>query len=331
MMWSTLQTMSCRVPARTWAHTRHLTVSTRLRPALPPLQPSDARLLAELTQAEPPVRLDNLLAQHGLCLRRESRQFCRTHTVTAVAATPRGAPSPASPPPPTRLESGSARVDPRSLCVNGEPVPLAGVPLHIALHKPVGAVCSHAEEEGGTVYALLPGDFSLRDPPVQAAGRLDRMASGLLVLTQSGALNERLASPRWHAPKEYVVSLAAPLSADGREAAAFASGSLELADGHTAAPVALTPHRQHKHVCRLVLHEGRYHQIRRMFAAVGAIVTGIHRTAIGGLRLADVAHAGTGAPLAPGEWALLTPQQLHALLGGGGEGEAARGDEGGRA
>lgn len=89
------------------------------------------------------------------------------------------------------------------------------------------------------------------------------------------------------------------LSADGREIAAFASGALTLADGETASPALLLPHPLHGNVARVVLTQGRFHQIRRMFAAVGYSVTGIHRTRIGSLQLLPPSQesAGVSAPL----------------------------------
>ena len=218
-------------------------------------------------------------------------------SATAAAASP--------PPAPTRIVSGATKVHPSRVTVNGERPPYAGVPLHLVLHKPRGVVCTRAEGEGRTVLDLLPPAFARREPPLCTVGRLDKGASGLLLLTQSGALNERLASPRSGCAKSYVVALAAPLR--GHEAGAFAAGGLELVDGHRCAPAELTPHRTQPHLCRVALHEGRYHQLRRMFAALGHTVTGIHRAAYGGLSL-----AATGLP--EGQWRLLSEAELRTVL-----------------
>ena len=213
--------------------------------------------------------------------------------------------------PAARVLTGSTKVWAPSLTVDGcaLPSPLPGVPLHLALHKPAGYVCSHAEGEGRTIYELLPTEWQLRNPPLSSVGRLDRHATGLLLLTQSGALSARLASPASALRKEYVVALAAPLSPGLEEAQAFASGDLALADGAHAAPAILVPHRDPalRHIAKVVITEGRHHQIRRMFAAVGHAVQAIHRVAVGGLRLPDMG-------LGEGQWRQLSSQELEKLL-----------------
>jgi 16S rRNA pseudouridine516 synthase len=245
----------------------------------------------------------------------------------AAVAVPPGDTRPLPPPPPASdraplsslVTTGAVRVDPRTLRVDGEAVPYAGVPLHIALHKPVGSVCTLAEEEGQSVFEFLPPEFLLRSPSLLCVGRLDRMSSGLLLFTQSGPLNERLTSPRRHVAKEYLVALERPLSPDGREARLFASGGVELADGARAAPVELRPHRTDPRVCKVVLTEGRHHQIRRLFAAAGNAVVGIHRVRIGGLALEDL-RGGKGegeGGLKAGEWAFLGRREMELLLGEG--------------
>ncbi|HET6631483.1 MAG TPA: pseudouridine synthase [Rhodanobacteraceae bacterium] len=162
----------------------------------------------------------------------------------------------------------------------------------LMLHKPGGVTCSHAGP-GPLVHDLLPPRFARRRPPVASVGRLDRDTSGLLLLTDDGALLHRLTAPRSHVPKLYEAVLAQDLRGD--EAALFASGSLTLKSDETPlAPAQLQvlgPRR-----ARLVLHEGRYHQVRRMFAAVGNHVESLHRVAIGGLQLDG---------LEPGAWRLL--------------------------
>ncbi len=96
----------------------------------------------------------------------------------------------------------------------------------IALHKPVGYVCS-LRDVNPVVYDLLPVRFARRRPVMAPVGRLDRETSGLLLLTDDGALNHRLTAPRHHVPKVYEATLAEPLRGD--EAPAFASGTLRLA------------------------------------------------------------------------------------------------------
>jgi 16S rRNA pseudouridine516 synthase len=185
------------------------------------------------------------------------------------------------------------------ILVDGEPLdPPPGVA--IMLHKPVGYVCSTKDAER-LIYELLPPRFPRRSPIIAPVGRLDRDTSGLLILTDDGQLNHRLTSPRTHLPKTYDASLAGDLR--GNEADIFASGALVLEGESTPLEPALLETIDARHA-RITVTEGRYHQIRRMFAAVGNHVEALHRAAVGGLML--------GA-LASGEWRILTEADL-ALL-----------------
>jgi 16S rRNA pseudouridine516 synthase len=164
--------------------------------------------------------------------------------------------------------------------------------LLIMLHKPTGYTCS-TKDPGRVVYDLLPPRFRLRDPVLSTVGRLDRDTSGLLLMTDDGGLLHRITSPKANLPKVYEATLA--LDFRGDEAEVFGSGTLLLESEKTPlAPAgfeALAPRR-----ARIVLVEGRYHQIRRMFAAVGNHVESLHRHSLGGLGL-------DGLPA--GEWRTL--------------------------
>lgn len=184
--------------------------------------------------------------------------------------------------------------------IDGEPLdPPPG--LLLMLHKPVGFTCS-TKDQGRLVYDLLPPRFRLRDPVLSTVGRLDRDTSGLLLLTDDGALLHRIISPKSAMPKVYEATLARPLRGD--EAAIFAAGTLML-ESETkpllpAALEVLDPQR-----ARLTLHEGRYHQVRRMFAAVGNHVESLHRVSVGGLALGD---------LPEGQWRALDEADRAALF-----------------
>lgn len=169
--------------------------------------------------------------------------------------------------------------------IDGEPLdPAPG--LLLMLHKPVGATCS-TKDQGRLVYDLLPPRFRLRDPLLSTVGRLDRETSGLLLFTDDGALLHRIISPKAELPKTYEATLAQPLRGD--EAALFASGTLLLeSETKPLLPAELTALDARR--VRLVLHEGRYHQVRRMFAAVGNHVEALHRPQVGGLALDDLAE-----------------------------------------
>lgn len=266
-------------------------------PAARPKLPS--WLLSEDKIATTRVRVDNLLSQAGFCARRDARQFCRKYDVFAKHDDGTS----------ERILVGRTKVVPSELRVEGEAIEYAGEMLHLVMHKPPGVVCTHADDEGRSVYDLLPTTFGLRKPLLSTVGRLDKMASGLLILTQNGKLNALLSNPtlsRGVCPKEYIVSLEEELSESGVEAAAFSSGRLQLVDGSVCEPAALVPHASMRNVCKVTLTQGRHHQIRRMFAAVGHAVTGIHRVAFGGLRLPDLG-------LAEGQWRQLTEDELSIL------------------
>jgi 16S rRNA pseudouridine516 synthase len=188
------------------------------------------------------------------------------------------------------------------LRVHGQPLdPAKGVV--IMLHKPVGYVCSTSDAPP-LVYELLPPRFQQRTPIIATVGRLDRDTSGLLLLTDDGGVNHRLTSPRKVVPKTYRVTLAADLRGD--EAAVFVSGTLRLS-GETDALRPATLVTTGARSAEITIAEGRYHQVRRMFAAVGNHVTALHRAALGPL------HLGT---LAPAQWRILADNELallHAL------------------
>jgi 16S rRNA pseudouridine516 synthase len=182
-------------------------------------------------------------------------------------------------------------VAPADVRIDGEPLdPLSG--LLLMLHKPVGYTCS-TKDPGRIVYDLLPPRFRARSPLLSTVGRLDRDTSGLLLLTDDGALLHRIVSPKAHLPKAYEVTLAHDLRGD--EAGIFASGTLLLESDTTPLAPARLQVNDARHAT-LVLTEGRYHQVRRMFAAVGNHVEALHRSRIGGLGLGD---------LAPGAWRIL--------------------------
>ncbi|HET7300888.1 MAG TPA: pseudouridine synthase [Oleiagrimonas sp.] len=167
--------------------------------------------------------------------------------------------------------------------IDGEPLdPPPGMVL--MLNKPVGVTCSHADA-GRIVHALLPPRYRLRKPAVSSIGRLDRDTSGLLLLTDDGGLLHRIISPRSHVPKVYEATLAEPLRGD--EGELFASGTLMLrSETRPLAPARLDVLAP-QHV-RLTVTEGRYHQVRRMFAATGNRVETLHRVAVGGLILGEL-------------------------------------------
>jgi len=237
------------------------------------------------------LRLDRLLSNMGYGSRREIHAMVRAGEVMLDGAPVASAELkvPVSPELADRLQIAGARLDPPP-----------GVAL--MLNKPIGVVCSH-KEAGRLVYELLPGRWRARTPPISTVGRLDKDTSGLLLLTDDGDLLHRIISPRRHVPKRYRARLARPLS--GGEAERFASGTLLLeGEDKPLAPATLEPLSPTE--ARLTVTEGRYHQVRRMFAAVGNHVEALHREAVGALELP--------ADLLPGDWRLLGPAEVAALF-----------------
>ena len=156
-------------------------------------------------------------------------------------------------------------------------------PLHIALNKPAGYVCSGVDDGGPSIYQLLPERYCVRKPALSIAGRLDKDATGLVVLTQDGQWAHELMQGR-HA-KIYEVTLENKVRDDAPDI--LASGTVTLkGDDTPLKPVEcdITGER----AVRLTLYEGRYHQIKRMFAALGNRVTALHRLKLGGIELGDL-------------------------------------------
>jgi 16S rRNA pseudouridine516 synthase len=190
---------------------------------------------------------------------------------------------------------------PARMEIDGEPLdPPPG--LVMMLHKPPGMTCSR-KEDGALVYDVLPPRWRRRDPAISTIGRLDKATTGLLLLTDDGDLLHRVISPKRHVAKVYRATLARPL--DGTEGDVFAAGGLVLeGEDKPLSPAVLEVLSPTE--ARLTVTEGRYHMVRRMFAAVGNHVEGLHRERVGGLALPD--------DLAPGDWRLLDQGEIDAIF-----------------
>ena len=211
-------------------------------------------------------RLDQLLANLGYCSRSEARDWVRDGRITVKGKS---------------VKDFGAKADPAGVRIDGEP-PDHPDGLLLLLHKPVGLVCSHDEREGPNVYSLLPPRWRRRNPLVTSIGRLDKDTSGLLLLTDQSELVHRLTSPKHKVPKVYRATLNADLSAGLTEL--FAAGTLVLKDEDApCAPAELRVLGPRE--AELTLTEGKYHQVRRMFASQGCEVLTLHRTHFGHLDL----------------------------------------------
>ena len=223
-------------------------------------------------------RLDQWLANLGYCSRREARAWVEAGRVTVrgEVATDFG-----------------AKADPADVRVDGEPLDHPEG-LLLLLHKPVGLVCSHDGHEGPSIYGLLPPRWLRRNPPVTSVGRLDKDTSGLLLLTDQSSLVHRLTSPKHKVPKVYVATLASEIPAGRADEliALFANGTLVLTGESAPCAPAMLRLRDPR-TAELTLTEGRYHQVRRMFASQGFEVVTLHRERFGDLML---------EALSPGQW-----------------------------
>ena len=180
---------------------------------------------------------------------------------------------------------------------------------YVMLSKPAGYECSHRPGAWPSVYTLLPAPLRQRPTPgkvqgVQAVGRLDQDTTGLLLLSDDGAFIHRMNSPRHHVPKVYEVTTKHPL--DERQITRLKSGV--VLDDDPKPVAAADAQALGEHHLQLTLTEGKYHQVKRMVAAVGNRVEALHRSRIGGLALP--------ADLAPGKWRWLGEDELASLKTG---------------
>jgi 16S rRNA pseudouridine516 synthase len=235
----------------------------------------------------PTMRIDRLLANMGYGSRRdiEYMSYSRRIVLDGKAITDVSA------------RVAVSRDLPDRMAIDGAPLdPPPG--LILALHKPLGVTCS-LKDSGPLIYDLLPARWRARDPVISTVGRLDKDTSGMLLMTDDGPLLHRIIAPRSHVSKRYRVTLARPLKGD--EAAIFGAGGLMLeSEQKPLLPAAFEPLSEKSGL--LTLHEGRYHQARRMFAAIGNHVEALHRDRIGDLALPD--------DLAAGQWRLLDETQI---------------------
>ena len=228
------------------------------------------------------MRLDRLLANMGYGSRREIATMVKAGWLTLDGVT---------------LSDEALRLVmtedlPQRLLVRGKALdPLPGMVLMV--HKPVGVTCSR-KEAGTLIYDLLPDRWRIREPALSTVGRLDKETSGLILMTDDGDLLHKVISPKHHIPKRYIVALDRPLS--GQEAAIFASGTLML-EGEDKPLLPADLQATGERAAILTLREGRYHQVRRMFAAIGNHVVTLHRDQIGALALPSTLKPGAIALL----------------------------------
>ena len=224
------------------------------------------------------MKLIKLLANLGYGSRKEVERFIKKGAVTDLDGNPI---SDASNVPHDQILYRDEPLDPES-------------PFTIILNKPDGYTCS-ADDPGSTIYDLLPERFAHRNPGLNPIGRLDKDTTGMLLMTDDGKLLHKIIHPKSGCLKVYRATLDRPL--EGHEAAIFASGEMMLnSEAKPLLPAKLEVVGEKEAL--VTLHEGRYHQVRRMFAAVGNHVTELKRISIGGLKLPE--------DLEEGDWRVLS-------------------------
>ena len=229
------------------------------------------------------LRLDRWLVTLGVGSRSEMQKLIRKGGVKVNGAMVKD--------PGQQVDENTAELTVNGTAVDGR------LTRHVMLHKPAGLLTAARDKKQSTVMDLLPDVYNaIGCMPV---GRLDKDTTGLLFLTTDGELNHRLLSPGRHVDKTYLAEVDGPL--DNSHVAAFAEG-LHLSD-FDAQPAKLeivAPKTG-----RVTVHEGKFHQIKRMFSAVGREVTRLHRETFGSLVL--------DPDLPEGEWRELTAEELAAL------------------
>lgn len=230
------------------------------------------------------LRLDKILTDTGRWSRKESREVIRAGRVTVGG---------------TVVRRPEQKADPQA-----EEIAVDGAPLgwsahsYLMLHKPAGVLTATEDRSAPTVLDLVPA--GLRRPGLAPVGRLDKDTTGLLLLTDDGALAHALLSPRRHVDKVYLAQIEGTVREE--DCAAFRAG-LTLGDGTKCLPAELEG--LGPGCCRVTVREGKYHQVRRMLALRGLPVRALSRISFGPLRL-------DGA-LAPGQVRALTAAEIDAL------------------
>ena len=235
------------------------------------------------------ARLDKLLASTGRWSRREVKSIIKEGRVLVDGIQARGP---------------EAHVDPERsrITIDGEALEYQHF-TYIMLHKPAGVLSATEDRRQATVLDLLPEELRRRN--LVPVGRLDKDTEGLLLLTNDGELTHRLLAPKNHVDKVYYAQLDHPLGEADRTA--FAQG-IVLGDGQVCMPAELVILGDGREVL-VTLHEGKFHQIKRMTASRGAQVCYLRRISMGPLRLDEKLEKGT--------YRFLTPEEVAKIVGNG--------------
>jgi len=212
-------------------------------------------------------RVDAYLSNLGYCSRKEAKKFLRLNEVCINK---------------NRIFNASIKTNHKEITINGEK--LDDEKLLILLHKPNGYICSH-NDSGKLIYSLLPQRWQNRNPKISTIGRLDIDTTGAILLTDDGELNHKLSSPKNNIPKIYEVVLEKPLSSDIVDI--FASGKIVLKGEKKPLKIAKLQILD-TNLARLEITQGKYHQVKRMFAFVNNKVLKLHRVSFGSFFVDDL-------------------------------------------
>ena len=220
------------------------------------------------------MRIDKFAAEQTGISRSDAKELIKRRKITVNGAS---------------VTSADMHVDPEKdeIIIGGKSI-LYRQYMYIMLNKPAGVVCATRDELSETVLELIPPE--LRRKGLFPAGRLDKDTEGFVFITDDGALAHKMLSPRSHVEKEYEVTLERPAEESYKEL--FASG-MTIDGGEKCMPAQLF-FTDDDHVVRLILHEGKFHQVKRMMAAVSNRVVALERIRFGNLSLPE--------DLKPGEW-----------------------------
>ncbi len=212
-------------------------------------------------------RVDAHLSNLGYCTRSEAKKFLSKNVVSINGV---------------RVFDVREKAHHSDITVDGEK--LDDETLVLLMHKPSGVVCSHSDG-GVLIYSLLPQRWQRRNPKIATIGRLDADTTGAILLTDDGALNHKLTSPKSDVAKLYEATLAQPLKGD--EAETIGSATL-MHNGEKKPRLPAKLEVVSQSVARLEICEGRYHQVKRMFGAVGNRVVALHRVRFGDFSAEDL-------------------------------------------
>lgn len=229
-----------------------------------------------------PERLDKFLASQNLGSRKEVSQLIRKGLVAVNGVS---------------VKDGAKKLEPGqdSVTVEGKEIQYRKY-LYLMMNKPAGVLSATRDSRAETVLELLPPE--LRRRGLFPAGRLDKDTTGLLLLTDDGDFAHRMLAPKSHVYKLYEAKTLRPVTEE--DVAAFAAGLSQ--GGQTFAPARLwTEKRGEGEVAMTEIREGKFHQVKRMFRAVGNEVLILKRLKIGGLSLDETLPAGAVRPLSEAE------------------------------